>query len=83
MFSVRISLTLFVRRGHQVRKLTRGIASKRSIAYAIPGLFQERMAYKPAFHAYSAILDSLFYAYGAIVDSSVKVSSFPEKHDIP
>jgi len=26
------------------------------------------MAYKPAFHAYSAILDSFFYAYIAIVD---------------
>jgi len=27
------------------------------------------MAYKPAFRAYSAILDSFFYAYSAIVHS--------------
>jgi len=27
------------------------------------------MAYKPVFHAYSAILDSFFYAYGTIVDT--------------
>jgi len=27
------------------------------------------MAYNPAFHAYSAILDSFFYAYSANVDS--------------
>jgi len=34
------------------------------------------MAYKPAFHAYSPILDSLFYPYSAIVDSFVIVSFF-------
>jgi len=32
------------------------------------------MTYKPAFHAYGAILDSLFYAYSAVVDSCVIVS---------
>jgi len=37
------------------------------------------MAYKPAFHAYIAILNIFFYAYGAIVDSFV----FLEKHYIP
>jgi len=31
------------------------------------------MAYNPAFHAYSAILNSSFYAYSAIVDSFVIV----------
>jgi len=41
------------------------------------------MAYKPAFHAYSAILDSSFYAYSAIVDNVVIVFSFVEKHCIP
>jgi len=35
------------------------------------GLFQEKMAYKQAFHAYCAILSSFFYAYSAIVDSFI------------
>jgi len=40
-----------------VRKLAHdGFALKRSITNAILGLFEE--AYKPAFHAYSAIVDS-------------------------
>jgi len=54
-----------------VRKLARdGFASKKSITHAILGLFQK--AYKPAFPAYSAI-----------VDSFVIVSFFFEKHYIP
>jgi len=66
-----------------VRKLARdGIVSTRSITLAILGLFQEKIAYKPAFHAYSDILDSFFYAYSAIVDSFVIVSFFLEKHCI-
>jgi len=53
-----------------MRKLARNcIASKRSITLAILDLFQETMACKPAFHAYSAILDSFFNAYSAFVDS--------------
>jgi len=36
------------------------------------------MAHKPAFHAYSAILDSFFCAYCAIVDSFVIASFFWE-----
>jgi len=36
------------------------------------------MAHKPAFHDYSAILDSFFNAYSAIVDSFVVVSFFLE-----
>jgi len=36
------------------------------------------MAYKPAFHAYSAILDSFFYIYSAIVDSLVIAVFFKE-----
>jgi len=40
------------------------------------------MAYKPVFHALSAILDSFFYTYGAIVASFVKASFFLEKHYI-
>jgi len=55
-----------------VRKLAGyGIASKRSITLAILSLFQETIAYKPVFHAYSAILDSFFYACSAIVDSFI------------
>ena len=51
-----------------MRKLARaGVASKRSITHAILGLSQE--AYKPAFHIYRAIQESLFYAYSDIVDS--------------
>jgi len=34
------------------------------------------MAYKLAFHAYNAILDSLFYDYSATVDSFMTVSFF-------
>jgi len=41
------------------------------------------MTYKPAFHAYNAILDSFFYAYSAIVDSFVVISFFLEKDYIP
>jgi len=41
------------------------------------------MAYKPAFHACSAILNSSFYAYSAIVDSFVIVCVYVEKHYIP
>ena len=41
------------------------------------------MAYKPAFHAHSAILDSFVYAYSAFVDSCVIVPFFLEKHCIP
>ena len=41
------------------------------------------MTYKPAFHAYSAILDSFFYAYCGMVDSFVIVPLFLEKHYIP
>jgi len=38
------------------------------------------MTYKPAFHAYSAILDrNFFYAFSAILDSFVIVSFFLEK----
>jgi len=29
------------------------------------------MAYKPAFHSYSAVLGSFFHAYSAIVDNFV------------
>jgi len=43
----------------------RGITLKRSITYAILGLFQETMAYRPACHANTAVLDSLFHAYTA------------------
>ena len=40
-----------------VKKLARdGFVSKRSITHAILGLFQE--AYKPAYHAYSTVVDS-------------------------
>jgi len=53
-----------------MRKLARNcIASKRSIILTILDLFQETIAYKPAFHAYSTILDSFFNAYSAFVDS--------------
>jgi len=38
------------------------------------------MAYKPAFHAYSPVLDSFFYIYSTIVDSFVTVLFFLEKH---
>jgi len=57
--------------GHSPEELSKRwhSASKRSITPAILGLFQETMAYKQAFHTYSAILDSFFYAYSAIVDS--------------
>jgi len=41
------------------------------------------MAYNPAFHAYSAILNSSFHAYSAIVDSFVIVCFYAEKHYIP
>jgi len=34
------------------------------------------MAYKPAFYAYSAILDSFFHAYSAVVDNFVIVFYF-------
>jgi len=45
-----------------LRKLARDdIASKRSITHAIPCLLQEMMSYKPALHAYSAVVDSFFY----------------------
>jgi len=40
------------------------------------------MAYKQAFHAHSAMLDSLFYPCRAIVHSFVKVLFFLEKHYI-
>jgi len=40
------------------------------------------MAYKPVFHAYSPIPDSLFYSYSAIVDSLVIIYFFHEKHYI-
>ena len=64
-----------------MRKLARaGVASKRSITHAILGLSQE--AYKPAFHIYRAIQESLFYAYSDIVDSFTIVSFFLEKHSI-
>jgi len=67
-----------------VRKLARdGFASKRSITYAILGLFQEKMPYKMAFHVYSPILDIFLYAYSAIVNSFVTVSFFLEKYYIP
>jgi len=46
-----------------------GIASKRSITYAILNLFYETMNYKPAFHAYTAILDSFVHAYSPIVET--------------
>jgi len=60
-----------------VNKLARdGIASQRSITLTILGVFQEMMAYKPAFHAYSVILNSFVYAYSAIMDSFVIVSFF-------
>ena len=62
-----------------LRKLARDdVASKRSVTYAILGLLQETMAYKLAFHAYSANLDCLVYAYSAIVDSFF----FHKKHYI-
>jgi len=38
------------------------------------------MAYKPAFNAQIAILDTFFYAYNAVVDSFTKVSFFLEKN---
>jgi len=38
------------------------------------------MAYNPAFHAYSVILNSAFYAYSAIVDSFMIVCFYIEKH---
>jgi len=38
---------------------------------AFRGLFQATMAYKQAFHAYSAILDSFFDACATIVDSFI------------
>jgi len=41
------------------------------------------MAYKPTFHAYSAITDSFFHANSVIVDSFVIPSFFREKHYIP
>jgi len=73
-----------LRRRTAVRNLARdGIVSKRSITHANFGLFQETMAYKPAFNAYNAILDSFFNPYSAIVDSFVIVSFFLEKHCIP
>jgi len=63
-----------------VRKSARDrVASKFSITYAILDLFQETMASKQAFHAYSAIQDSFFYAYSAIVDSVVIISFFLRK----
>jgi len=67
-----------------VRKLAHdGVASKRSISYVIRGLFQEMMAYKPDFHACSAILDKFFDASSTIVDSYVIAPFFLEKHYIP
>jgi len=41
------------------------------------------MAYNPAFHAYSTILNISFYAYNAILDSFVIVCFYLEKHYIP
>ena len=59
----------------EVRKLARnGIASERSLTWFL--LCFEMMAYKLAFHAYNAILDSLFYDYSATVDSFMTVSFF-------
>ena len=67
-----------------VRKLSHyGIALKRSITYAIFRLCWETMAYNPAFHAYSTILNSSFHAYGAIVDGFVIFCFYVEKHCIP
>jgi len=55
-----------------VKKLARdGFASKRSITNAILGLFQE--AYKPAGHAYSAIVDSFFFFMRNIIFCSIIV----------
>jgi len=54
----------------------RGIVLKRSITPTILGLFQETMAYKQAFHAYSTILDSFFYPCKVIVYSFVIVPFF-------
>jgi len=66
-----------------MRKFARdGIASKRSISPTILGVFQETVAYKQAFLAYSPVVDSFFLAYTAIVDSFVIVSLFLEKHYI-
>jgi len=41
------------------------------------------MAFRPAFNAYSAIVDSFFDAYSAIVDAFLIVSFYLEKHYIP
>jgi len=41
------------------------------------------MANNPAFHAYSAILNSSFHAYSATADSFVIVCFYVEKHYIP
>ena len=82
LFCAWISLTHF-EKATAVRKLARvGVALKRSITYAIPGLFWETMAYKRAFHVNSAILDSLFYFYSAIVNSFVIAIFFLDKHYI-
>jgi len=44
-----------------VRRLASdGVASRRSITYAIFGWFQEMTPYQPVFQAYSAILDRFF-----------------------
>jgi len=60
------------------RKLVRdGVVWKRSITYAILGLFQEIMAYKPAFHICSAIVDT------AVSFMPIAQSYFLEKHYIP
>ena len=62
LFSARIYLTLLWE-GDGSEKLARdSIVSKRSITFAILGLFQKTMAYKPAFHAYSAALGSFLYS---------------------
>jgi len=41
------------------------------------------MGNKPAFNAYSAIVDSFYCAYSAIVDTFLIISLFLEKHYIP
>jgi len=41
------------------------------------------MAYNPAFHAYSAIVNSSFYPYSAITDSFAIVCFYVEKHYVP
>jgi len=52
LFSARSSLTLIFEKSTEVTKLARdGVASKRSITYAILGLFYKTMAFQPAFHA--------------------------------